>query len=216
MFLRERRRAVALLGLVALLGVGACGEDDDDGGAVRETGPGAGGSGSASASGTGSASGSASASGTASGAAIPECVYVGSSAETPTGVVVATLTEFSVAPDPAEVAAGTIEVVAHNEGAEAHEIVVVRYDGDPADMPVADDGSVDEEQLPEGAVIGEIEGFAGGQTCATAFDLEPGSYVLLCNIVEEEESGEMEAHYHEGMYTACSRRGLNPPGPSDV
>lgn len=198
MFLRERRRAVALLGLVALLGVAACGEDDDDGGAVRETGPGVSGSGSGSASG----SGSGSASGTASEAAIPECVFVGNSSETPTGVVVATLAEFSVAPDPAEVEAGTIEIVAHNEGAEPHEIVVVRFDGDPAELPVADDGSVDEEQLPEGAVIGEIEGFASGQTCATAFDLEPGSYVLLCNIVEEEESGEMEAHYAENMYAS--------------
>jgi hypothetical protein len=192
MFLRERRAAVVLLGLVALLGLAACG--DDDGGEVRESGAGASG-GSGSASGTGSAS--------ASGAAAEEaCVYVGNSSETPTGVVVATLSEFAVAPDPTEVAAGTVEIVAVNEGEEPHEIVVVRYDGDPAEMPVADDGSVDEEQLPEGAVIGEIEGFEAGLTCATAFDLEPGNYVLLCNIVEEEESGEMEAHYDEGMYVS--------------
>jgi hypothetical protein len=206
MFLRERRVAVALLGLVALLGVAACGEDDDDGGAVRESGPGVSGSGSGSASGSGSgshpASGSASGSGTGSEAAIPECAIVDGSSEPPTGVVVATLTEFSIALDREEVEAGTIEFVAHNEGAEPHEIVVVRYDGDPADIPVAEDGSADEAQLPEGAVIGEVEGFPGGMTCAGAFDLEPGSYVLLCNIVEEEESGEMEAHFSENMYTS--------------
>jgi hypothetical protein len=211
MFLRERRTAVALLGLVAVLGVAACGEDDDDGGSVREVGPG--GSGSASGSGSGSGSGSASApgsgsasapaSGSASGTEEAGCVYMGNSEETPTGVVVATLDEYTVAPAPAEVEAGTIEIVAHNEGTEPHEIVVVRYDGDPADMPVADDGSADEEQLPEGAVIGEIEGFAGGLTCAAAFDLEPGTYVLLCNIVEE-EGGQTEAHFHEGMYTTIT------------
>jgi hypothetical protein len=196
MFLRERRAAVVLLGLVALLGLAACG--DDDGGEVRESGA----SGSGSGSGSGSASGSGSGSASASGAAAEEpCVYVGNSSETPTGVVVTTLSEFSIAPAPTEVPAGTIEIVAVNEGEEPHEIVVVRYDGDPAEIPVAEDGSADEEQLPEGAVIGEIEGFEAGLTCATAFDLEPGNYVLLCNIVEEEENGEMEAHYGEGMYT---------------
>jgi hypothetical protein len=32
-------------------------------------------------------------------------------------------------------------------------------------------------------------------------DLEPGSYVLICNIAEGEE-GELESHYEEGMRTA--------------
>ena len=32
-------------------------------------------------------------------------------------------------------------------------------------------------------------------------NLEAGSYVLLCNIVEEED-GETESHYAEGMHTS--------------
>ena len=35
----------------------------------------------------------------------------------------------------------------------------------------------------------------------TTLDLEAGDYVLLCNIVEEEEDGEVESHFAEGMHT---------------
>jgi hypothetical protein len=201
MLLRSGRKVVPLVGLVAVFGVlgAACG--NDDGASVRESGSV---SGSASGSGTASGgSGSGSGSAPAEGA---ECVYVDHSTEPPDGVVVATLSEFTVDLDRDEVPAGTVELVANNEGAEAHEIVVARFDGEPADLPVADDGTVDEDALADegGSLIGEIEGFPGSQTCATAFDLEPGSYVIFCNILEEEESGEMEAHYAEGMYTSLT------------
>jgi hypothetical protein len=196
MFLRNGRKAMALLGLVALLGVAACGEDGDDGPAVRESGDTGG---SASASGPASASGSGSASGTAEGAA--ECVYVGNSAKTPTAWVDITLTEFSLAPVPDEVPAGTVEFIARNEGAEAHELVIVKYDGDAGDLPTGADGEADEAGLPEGTEVLEIEGFGGGQICAASFDLAPGKYALFCNIVEEEDNGDKEAHYAMGMHT---------------
>lgn len=197
MFLREGRKALALLAAVAVLGIAACGDDDDDGDAVRESGDTSGsGSGSASgASGSGSGSGSEAAEGAA------ECVYVGNSTEAPTGWVDITLTEFSLAPVPDEIPAGTIEFIARNEGAEPHELVIAKFDGDAGEIPKGPDGEADEAGLPEGTEIMEIEGFAGGQICAAAFDLEPGKYALFCNIVEEEESGEMEAHYAMGMYT---------------
>jgi hypothetical protein len=193
------RRFVPMVGLVAVVGlVAACG-DDDDGATVRE-------SGEVSGSASGSVSASGGASGSASGVAAQDCVYVGNSSEPPTAVVVATLSEFAIELDREEVAGGTVEFVTHNEGEEPHEIVVARFDGEPADLPTADDGTVDEEALESegGAVIGEIEGFPGSQTCSTAFDLEPGSYVVFCNILEEEEGGEMEAHYAEGMTTGLT------------
>jgi hypothetical protein len=129
-------------------------------------------------------------------------VFVGNSDAEPTTTVEISLTEFALAPVPDEVPAGTIEFVASNDGEEPHELVIVRYDGEPGDIPVDADGAADEAQLPEGTEVMEIEGFAGGNTCTAAFDLEPGSYALFCNIVEEEESGAMEAHYAEGMYTS--------------
>ena len=75
--------------------------------------------------------------------------------------------------------------------------MVVRTDLAPDTLPTTDEGAVDEEG--DGVeLIGEIEEFPVGETRTTEFDLEPGSYVLFCNVVVEEE-GEVEAHYSEGM-----------------
>ena len=172
-----RRTAAAALSLIALLGLAACGDDDGDGGAL--------------------ASGDGDAAATDDG-----CVLEGASEAEPDATVDVTLTEFALAPVPAEVTAGAVEFRAVNDGAEPHEVVIVRYDGDIRELPTDADGAVDEDQLPDGAVIGEIEGFAGDRTCTGTFELEPGDYVLLCNIVEDEEDGETEAHYAEGMITA--------------
>ena len=78
-----------------------------------------------------------------------------------------------------------------------HEFVVVKTDLAPDALPTTEEGAVDEEG--EGVeLIGEIEEIPVGETSTTEFDLEPGSYVLFCNLVVEEE-GEVEAHYSEGM-----------------
>ena len=111
-----------------------------------------------------------------------------------------TLDEFTITVGASGAAPGTIAFQAENEGEEPHEIVIAKHDGDPGDLPTDADGAVDEAQLPDGALIGEIEGFPAGETCAGAFDLEAGSYALFCNIVEEED-GATEAHYAEGMHT---------------
>ncbi|MGH9209936.1 MAG: hypothetical protein ACRD2C_04560 [Acidimicrobiales bacterium] len=180
MVLRDGRRLATAIAVVALtcLTVAACGDDDDDEADEGES--------EASASGAG---------------AEEDCVLVGNSEAEPTATVEVNLAEFAIAPVPAEVPAGTVEFVAVNDGEEPHEVVIARYDGEPGDIPVDDSGAADESQLPADAVIGEIEGFASGNTCSGAFDLEAGQYALFCNIVEEEDSGEMEAHFSEGMHT---------------
>ena len=51
--------------------------------------------------------------------------------------------------------------------------------------------------------IGEIEEFEVGQSSAGEFDLSPGRYVFLCNIVSADEigaDGHPEAHFLEGMH----------------
>ena len=185
MFIRDVR--VVALGLVAAgaLLVAACG--DDDGAGVREIDAGQGsgsGSGSGSASGSGShASGSHSASGAA-------CAEVEEGHER----IEFTLDDFSI-DGPSEVAAGEVFFEATNEGEHAHEIVVVKGVA-PADLPIAD-GAVDETALPDGALLGEIEAFPPGDTCAGEFTLEAGDYTLFCNVVEEDGTG----HVEEGMVT---------------
>jgi hypothetical protein len=102
--------------------------------------------------------------------------------------------------------AGTVTFEARNTGQDAHELVVVRA-ADPASLPVAADGTVDEEKLPEGAFVGEIEAFGAGQSCTGTFELPAGSYALFCNLLETEADGSKENHYANGMRTRFEARG---------
>jgi hypothetical protein len=118
-----------------------------------------------------------------------------STAET---TVAVTLDEFVIDVDPDSAPAGLVGFVAENIGEEPHELVIVR--GVAAeDLPLDANGGLDEEALPVGALIGEIEGFPGGETCEGVFSLAAGDYTLVCNITETEENGELENHLHEGM-----------------
>ena len=115
--------------------------------------------------------------------------------------VAITLREWSVGADPASVKEGDVTFTAENVGPDdPHELVVVKTDLAPGDLPTREDGGVDEDG--EGIeIIGEIEEFAVGETHSATWDLEAGDYVLICNIVEEED-GELEAHYALGMRLA--------------
>jgi hypothetical protein len=120
---------------------------------------------------------------------------------TPQGTdLMVTLTEWKVAPAVSPVEPGTVSFVAENTGKEKHELVIVQ--GASAEALSTDDtGAMDETKLPEGALVGEIEPFAPGQLCRGNFALTAGSYVLLCNIVEEEDDGTTESHFAKGMHS---------------
>ncbi len=110
-----------------------------------------------------------------------------------------TLNEFTIKAS-SQPKAGVVSFKAENAGKENHEIVIVK--GDSADaLPKDADGGLDEDKLPEGGLIGEIEPFASGQVCSGVFNLPAGKYVLLCNITETEPNGEKESHFKEGMHT---------------
>jgi hypothetical protein len=182
-----RRLAGLLLGLALLLA--GCGSDDGAG--VRNG---------ASA----SASGAASGSGTASGQAAA-CKPVGDATKSDATIAVE-LKEWTVQPARADVPAGTVTFEADNTGKEAHELVVVRAD-DPAALPLAADGTVDEEKLPEGAFVGEVEAFPAGQRCTGTFELPAGRYALFCNLLVTAADGSKENHYANGMRAAFEARG---------
>lgn len=109
-----------------------------------------------------------------------------------------TVQEFAVLPADSSAPAGEVTFEVENTGPDdPHEFVVIRTDLAPDALPTAEDGSVDEGG--EGIeVLGEIEEFPVGQTESRTFDMEAGTYVLICNIVEE-ENGTIEAHYSLGM-----------------
>ena len=180
---------LAGLGIVLALLLAGCGSDDGAG--VRN-----GGGQSASASGSGS--------GTASWQAAA-CKPVGDAGSSDATIAVQ-LKEWSVLPARADVPAGAVTFDADNTGTDAHELVVVRAD-DPATLPLAADGTVDEDKLPEGAFVGEIEPFPAKQHCTGTFQLTAGRYALFCNILETEADGTKENHYANGMRTAFEVRG---------
>jgi hypothetical protein len=181
------RNGRRLAGLVVVLAVALAGCGSDDGAGVRND-----------------ASASASGSGTASGQAAA-CKPVGDASKSDATVAVQ-LKEWTVLPARADAPAGTITFEADNTGKEAHELVVVRAD-DPAALPRAADGRVDEEKLPEGSFVGEIEAFPAGQRCTGTFALPAGHYALFCNLLETEADGSTQNHYAKGMRAAFEARG---------
>ena len=109
------------------------------------------------------------------------------------------LSEWSVEA-PATAKAGMVTINASNEGGETHELVVVRADS-TAGFVQDDTGKVDEDGFAEGDFVGEITEFEAGTSSSGTFDLTPGTYILFCNIVEEDADGTPESHFMEGMQT---------------
>lgn len=105
------------------------------------------------------------------------------------------LTEFSVTVEPSSAKSGEVSFSVENVGGVTHEFVVVATDLDDADLPTGDDGSVDEDG--EGiTAIDEIEDIEAGDSESLEADLDPGNYVLFCNIVDGDQ-----VHYQAGMHT---------------
>jgi uncharacterized cupredoxin-like copper-binding protein len=113
-----------------------------------------------------------------------------------------TLSEFIVEPDPQGIDNGEVTFKVENAGGETHEFVVVKA-ASADDVPTDADGAVDEDQIPDDDAIGEIEDIESHQSKEAKFDLEPGRYLLFCNIVEETD-GETESHFAEGMHATLT------------
>ncbi|MDQ3951921.1 MAG: hypothetical protein M3279_02980 [Actinomycetota bacterium] len=169
--------------VVALLALVAC---EDDGASVRDLG-GSAGSGSGSGSGTGHASGTEAA----------ECEPPGPNEP---GMVVK-LDEFQITPEEDELTRGPARFIASNAGEETHELYVVEARSIEA-LPLDENTSVDTEALEEeGRLLGELEGIPPGETCALELDLDPGTYVLFCNIRESGGGKGVVNHFLQGMRT---------------
>jgi len=108
------------------------------------------------------------------------------------GAIHISLTEWEItgedgAPVPAA-QAGEVTFEVHNEGEVSHEFAIIKADTDSADLPVSGT-AVDEEAA--GELIGRVDQFAGGGEIEVhTFELEAGTYALICNIA---------GHYEQGM-----------------
>ncbi len=90
-----------------------------------------------------------------------------------------TLVEWAVEA-PTSYPAGEVSFVAGNNGEFPHELAIAR--GDSYDsLPQTTTGAVDEDAL--GAdVLGRTERISPGQSATLTVDLEPGNYVIFCNL----------------------------------
>lgn len=174
------RLAAVLVGIVLVLGLVSCGGDDngDENSATEATSAESESSGEAGEEGEGAEEG---------GAEVPA-----SEADT---TVDAKLGEYYIKPDAKAVDAGNIQFKVTNEGKIEHEFVVIKTDTAPGDLPVDDSGDVDEEAA--GEVPGEIPSVQPGQTEEVTLSLEPGKYVLICNL---------PGHYAAGQYVGFTVR----------
>jgi hypothetical protein len=109
------------------------------------------------------------------------------------------LDEYSIVTDVDTLPEGPIKFDIKNAGEIEHELLIVRSDIPGAELPTKDDGSFD-----EGAggvdVEREIDDLDAGAETSRSYELDPGNYVLLCNIVDDSDGSET-SHYAKGMWT---------------
>jgi uncharacterized cupredoxin-like copper-binding protein len=101
------------------------------------------------------------------------------------------MTEFAFDPNDAVAKAGKVKITAPNKGTVVHELVLLKTDADPGNLPKAD-GKVDESTS-----VGEIPDVEAGSTKQATFTLEPGKYAMVCAL---------PGHYEGGMYGSLTVR----------
>jgi uncharacterized cupredoxin-like copper-binding protein len=108
----------------------------------------------------------------------------------------AALTTYKITLDKDSAPAGEITFHVHNDATDlTHEFVVFKTDFPADQLPLNDEGIVDEEAGGAALVlIDEVEDVEPGMSKDLTVNLEAGNYVLICNI----DSDEM--HYSHGMF----------------
>jgi uncharacterized cupredoxin-like copper-binding protein len=107
------------------------------------------------------------------------------------GGVGATEMDFSISLDSTSVPSGAVDFTIQNQGPSAHEFVIVQTDLAPDALPVKD-GEVEEDQL---TIVDEAEDIAPNTSADLSTNLDPGSYVIMCNVT---------GHYQQGMHVALT------------
>jgi uncharacterized cupredoxin-like copper-binding protein len=104
------------------------------------------------------------------------------------------LTTYKITMSKTTANAGDIVFHVHNDATDLiHEFVIFKTDLAPDAMPLNAEGAVDEEGAGV-THIDEVE-VEVGQSADLAVNLEPGNYVMICNINDNNEQ-----HYMHGMY----------------
>jgi uncharacterized cupredoxin-like copper-binding protein len=107
------------------------------------------------------------------------------------GTIHVTLKENGITLDQSAVNAGTVVFDVKNAGTIIHEFVVIKTDVAPDKLPAS---TGEPGQMLEDGSVGEVEDVEVGASKQLSIKLEPGKYVLICNLV-----GHFAAGMHVGL-----------------
>lgn len=106
------------------------------------------------------------------------------------------LTSYEITPADTSADSGEVTFNIHNDATDlTHEFVVFKTDLPEDQLPLNDEGIIDEEASGI-SVVDEVEDIEPGMSAELTVNLDPGNYVLVCNIDSDEQ------HYQHGMYVA--------------
>lgn len=102
------------------------------------------------------------------------------------GQIRADLREHAIVLTSNEVRAGEVTFVVRNRGGQAHDLIVIRTDAAADALPVDQQS----QKATEQGRVGGVELINPGRSSNLRLTLEPGRYVLICNV---------PTHYQLGM-----------------
>ena len=128
-----------------------------------------------------------------------EATSTAASPSLPEGVVAVSLSEMDLLVSTAVAPAGEVTFEIRNAGELPHELVVIRTDEDADELPV-EDVRVVERRLD---IVARSEHIPAGQHVTLRAELEPGHYVLICNL---------SGHYEESQFGPGMRADFDVDG----
>lgn len=99
------------------------------------------------------------------------------------------MTDYKVVTNAATVRAGETRIGVRNRGSQPHDLVVLRTDLAPDKLPY----DIARAKADEPGLVARSNELRAGGTAAVTVKLEPGHYVLICNVA---------GHYGLGMRVA--------------
>ena len=110
----------------------------------------------------------------------------GSSASSGSETVKVGLSEYRISPDLQSVKSGKVTFDVANDGDQVHEMVLIKTDAAPGDLPMQ------KGEASEAGSVGEVSELDAGASGTLTIHLAPGRYVMICNV---------PGHYVAGMHT---------------
>lgn len=110
------------------------------------------------------------------------------------GGIDVTLDDYTVTLGEDTTDSGKVTFNIHNDAEQTHEFVVFNTDLAEGQLPTDETGDVNEEA--EGLeAVDEVEDIEGGADATLSVNLDPGHYVVVCNL---------PGHYRQGMHEALT------------